>query len=231
MTDHTTHSGFLPRLFNIRRHFGNFSFLLIALLFLMLSHPLVRGAKQGEIITLGFTLAFLAGLYALRGEKKTLRTGVILIIPAILGSWAYLLSSTGWIITLGRICQAVFFVYVTFVILRYVLTETEITNDTIWGAMCAYILIGVVFALIYSWIEWSYPGSFRGITAAESRATWEFIYFSLVTMTTLGYGDIVPVHESARSLATIEAILGQFFVAVLVARIVAVLAMQPRKHS
>jgi hypothetical protein len=231
MTDHAT--GSAPRsLFPfLSKHFGNFSFLLIVLLFLMLSHPLVSGDKQGEIFTLGFTLAFLSGLYAIRGEKRTLKVGLFLVVPAILGSWVYFLSDTGWMITVGTLCEAAFFVYVTFVILRYILTEPEVTQDTVWGAMCAYIMIGLVFAIGYSWLERIAPGSFRGVTAAEARQTWEFIYFSLVTMTTLGYGDIVPVHEGARSVATIQAILGQFFVAVLVARIVASLASKPRNHG
>ncbi len=223
----TTDSGprWLPR--GLRKHFGNFSFLLIVLLILLLAHPFVSGGKQGEFFTAGFTLAFLAGLYAVRGERRTLRQGLFLVVPAILGSWTSYLVDVHWLITVGHIFEAAFFVFVTSVILRYILTEREITSDTVWGAMCAYLMIGLICAIAYAWLEEFAPGSFRGIAGTGSAATWEFVYFSMVTMTTLGYGDITPVHEMARSLATLEAVLGQFFVAVLVARIVAIMSSKP----
>ena len=76
MTNPTTDSGprWLPKA--LRKHFGNFSFLLIVLLIPLLAHPFVSGGKQGEFFTAGFTLAFLAGLYAVRGERLTLRQGL-----------------------------------------------------------------------------------------------------------------------------------------------------------
>jgi hypothetical protein len=226
MTDFTSDSGprWLPKV--LRRHFGNFSFLLIVLLILLLAHPFIAGEKQGEFFTAGFTLAFLAGLYAVRGERRTLKLGLILVIPAVVGSWASYFTGSAAVLTIGHMFEAAFLIFVTVVILRYIMTEKEVTADTIYGAACAYIMIGLIFAIGYSWLEGLAPGSFRGTTATGGERTWEFIYFSMVTMTTLGYGDIVPVHEGARSMASLQAILGQFYVAVLVAR--AVTLMVPR---
>ena len=226
MADSTTDSDlrWLPK--GLRKHFGNFSFLLIVLLILLLAHPFIAGEKQGEFFTAGFTLAFLAGLYAVRGERRTLKVGLILVILAIVGSWASYFTGSTAVLTVGRLFEAAFLVFVTLVILRYIMTETEVTGDTIYGAACAYIMIGLVFAIGYAWLETHQPGSFRGIAENPDQHVWEFIYFSMVTMTTLGYGDITPVHEGARSMATLQAILGQFYVAVLVAR--AVTLMVPR---
>ncbi len=228
MTDSTTDSGprWLPR--GLRKRFGNFSFLLIVLLLMMLLHPFISGERQGEYFSAGFTLAFLAGLYAIRSERHTLVKGLFLIIPAMVGNWAALVIDSTVVLTISRVFEVAFLLFVTWVILRYLLTEREVTFDTINGAACAYIMIGLVFARAYEWLEAFEPGSFRGITEASHESTWEFIYFSLVTMTTLGYGDITPVHNAARSMATIEAVLGQFYVAVMVAYVVAILASKPR---
>jgi amino acid transporter len=131
------------------------------------------------------------------------------------------------VLATSRAFEIAFILFVTWVILRYIMTEREVTTDTVYGAVCAYILIGLVFAIAYGLLEMFEPGSFRGITTTDPQLNWDFTYFSLVTMTTLGYGDITPVHELARSMATLQAITGQFYVAVLVARIVAIMSSKP----
>jgi hypothetical protein len=217
----------LPR--RLRRYFGSFSFLLIALVALLLLHPLLaESTLERESIGAGFTLIFLAGLYAVKGERRTLITGLALVIPAIAGSWVSLFFESPLLYAVSRALEAVFLLYVTGIILRHVMTEDDITNDTVYGAACAYLLIGLVFAVVYSWLEFTQPGSFSGITVGGAGGTtqqpiWQFTYFSLVTITTLGYGDITPLSGTSRSLATLEALAGQFYVAVLVARIVAIL--------
>jgi len=229
MANSTTDSGprWLPT--SLRKHLGNFSFLLIVLLLMMLLHPLISDARKGEFFTVAFTLVFLSGVYSIRSERHMLVKGLFLVVPAIVGSWAAHLMGSTVVYLISRAFEAAFFVFVTFVILRYIMTEREVTADTIYGAACAYIMIGLVFAIAYAWLDTFAPGSFRGLTAAGSARTWEYIYFSLVTMTTLGYGDITPVHEGARSMATLQAILGQFYVAVLVAR--AVSLMVPKSKT
>ena len=95
--------------------------------------------------------------------------------------------------------------------------------------LCAYIFIGIFFALIYAHMEYRQPGTFaisnQGIGAAaseESSLLPVFTYYSFVTLTTLGYGDIAPVAEHARTLAWLQALLGQLYLAVMVAGFVAV---------
>jgi voltage-gated potassium channel len=87
--------------------------------------------------------------------------------------------------------------------------------------MCIYLLLGLSWALLYAFLNRIAPGSFSGMqhTALELQV-WEFVYTSFVTLTTLGYGDISPMTPIARSLAYMEAIVGQFYLAVLVASLV-----------
>jgi hypothetical protein len=79
------------------------------------------------------------------------------------------------------------------------------------GAICIYLLLGVMWSITYAVVEFSQPGSFKGMTETVSPA-WnrDWVYFSFVTITTLGYGDITPLSQTARSLAFAEAIVGQF---------------------
>jgi hypothetical protein len=88
-------------------------------------------------------------------------------------------------------------------------------------AVCVYFFIGLMWSFVFSVLESLQPGSFRfgqGLTANVKN----FIYYSFVTQTTLGYGDITPVTPPARNLSVLEAIIGQLYLAVLIARLVGV---------
>jgi len=102
------------------------------------------------------------------------------------------------------------------------------TSERIFGALCAYVFIGLLFALFYAHMEYRQPGTFATSQAifaedatAESNLFPLFTYFSFVTLTTLGYGDISPIAEHARTLAWFEALVGQLYLAVMVAGFVA----------
>jgi hypothetical protein len=97
-----------------------------------------------------------------------------------------------------------------------------ITADRLRGAACAYLLMGLAWALAYRLIERFIPGSFAGLAAieADGMETPQMVYYSFVTLTTLGYGDITPVRPLAETLSFLEAFVGQFYLTVLVAFLV-----------
>ena len=105
--------------------------------------------------------------------------------------------------------------------LKQVVVGTDISANRLVGAVCIYLLLGVIWAVAYSVLEFISPGSFQGFALLEDRG-WdsEWLYFSFVTMTTLGYGDISPISATARVLAYMQAVFGQFYVAILVAGLV-----------
>jgi len=109
-------------------------------------------------------------------------------------------------------------------ILRYVLTSREVTVDTIFGAVVAYFLIAFSFSAIYQAVALIEPASFSMPSSPEiadrNTQNIEFGYFSFVTIATLGYGDIVPRLPVARILSILEAAIGQFYMAVIVAWLV-----------
>jgi hypothetical protein len=125
--------------------------------------------------------------------------------------------------------SALFFLFLIWNLLHDLAQENRPTAERVFGALCAYVFIGIFFALIFAHMEYRQPGTFaisnEGIGSAaseESSLLPVFTYYSFVTLTTLGYGDITPVAEHARTLAWLEALLGQLYLAVMVAGFVAV---------
>ena len=116
-----------------------------------------------------------------------------------------------------------FFGYVTALVLTDVFRDSRaVSLDTICGALAAYLLIGVVWAFSYALLEALLPGSIDGLRdEGFANGYQQYLGYSFVTLTTLGYGNVVPANAKAEALATVEAIVGQVYLTVLVARLVA----------
>ena len=126
-----------------------------------------------------------------------------------------------WGLAMGLLSLLLFFA----VVLVQTLRSGPITLHRIQGAVAAYLLLGVLWAYAYALVEALRPGAFSGpISGADGPRA--LLYFSFVTLTTTGYGDVLPVRPAARSLANLEAVTGTLFVAILVARLVS-LAVSP----
>ena len=125
-----------------------------------------------------------------------------------------------------HVLLATFLAFAVYVILRDIFAERTVTRDEVVGTVCGYIIAAALWANLYALVEIFVPGSFTfppGL--AMDAAGWNgrvavFNYFSIVTLTTMGYGDITPVHPPATALATLEAIFGQFYIAIVVAQLV-----------
>jgi voltage-gated potassium channel len=116
----------------------------------------------------------------------------------------------------------IFFAFAVGTLLSYVLRDEKVTGDKIYGAICVYLFIGLIWGLLFSLLEGLQPGSFSGQTPTPriEPDPSVLIYYSFITLSTVGYGDIVPISPPARSFAYLEGIIGQFYLAVLVARLV-----------
>lgn len=111
------------------------------------------------------------------------------------------------------------------VILRRIARHTVVTPTTLWGAIAAYLSLGIALSFIYATINALDPAAFTNVV---DGGLGEFNYFSFVTMTTLGYGDITPISDLARSLVVFQTIIGQIFLIVVVARVVSLLGSSQR---
>ena len=115
-------------------------------------------------------------------------------------------------------------------ILNFIFRKRHLSVDGIFATITVYLIIGLFFSLLYLLLlEWN-PASFNLVVAERPRHLLQsdLLYFSLVTLATVGYGDILPVSETARTFAVIEATIGQFYVAVIVAVFVGMYAAQRR---
>ena len=201
-----------------------FSYLLIALLVLLFTIPLADDlnlASAPVVRGLVFSVLLLVGIWSLRGGGRFFSVGIAFVVAGVaLNVIAINLHSS--FLQFGSILSLIGFllVAITFTMKR-IATSNEISANRIIGAICVYLLLGVIWALTYTVVDLASPESFAGFSPMQEQG-WdsEWLYFSFVTMTTLGYGDILPVSATARGLAYMQAIVGQFYIAVLVAGLV-----------
>lgn len=207
---------------------ANFRLLLALQLVLLLAYPLAVGQRHGLAIVNGLLMVvLLSGVYAV-SERRAL--AVLLGIAALLlagNHWLAFFTGLGWAGVLADVLGGLFFSLVGWALLSRLLTEPEVQVDTIVGAISVYLLVGFAFAFLHSATAQLAPEAYAAFLPTDSLASdqrggefFEMLYFSLVTLSTLGFGDLVPVHPVARVLSVIEVIFGQIYLTVLVARLV-----------
>ena len=178
----------------------------------------------GPMIMQGATVAaLLIGALSQKGNRSRFVTYIIFVLVILLMIVGGLvLDRTGFSYThlLLLLC---FFVWMTWLAARQVLFTGSITSNDIVGAICIYMLLGLIWAMLYLFLAEAVPGAFNGLPQAPWLENFSAaIYFSFVTITTLGYGDISPAMPLARFLVYMEAIVGVFYMAILVASLIGV---------
>ena len=222
---------------------------LVALVALMAVRPLL-GDSAGAVGTLLFSLALvvvmLVSLYTIQvdelvGERQTLvaqkkkrsMIGWALAVPAIMDRVVIMFEPSPSLILAGTIFWFLLFVFITWSELRGVLKQKEVTGETISMSISVYLLMGLSWGLFYIVLHHLQPQAFSlgSSTAsgplAEQQLFPVLVYFSLTTLATIGYGDITPVTLQARYAAVAEGITGQFYLAILVARLVSLYMSRP----
>jgi voltage-gated potassium channel len=205
---------------------NNFVFLLFGLILLLFAGALLEyfPGDSGPRIIQGATVAAL--LIGTGGQQKNrfhLVTSIVFIVLMLLIVVAGSLidrAGFGYLHLLLLLC---FLVWMTWLAVRQVLFTGSITSNDIVGAICIYMLLGLIWALLYLLIAQTTPGAFNGLPQAPWLENFAAaVYFSFVTITTLGYGDISPALPVARFFVIIEAIVGVFYMAILVASLIGV---------
>ena len=198
--------------------------LLWSLVILFLLYPVVQRLGLSRFWSLFFIAELLFAVYSVSEGMKSLKIAALLVTPAILGELSFFFLETRETHWFSVISVGVFLGYVAFVVYKTsVFSKGTMTPDRVAGAIAVYLLLGLLWALAYGIISASNPEAFKGLasfTLEESGAQQDFIYFSFVTLTTLGYGDMSPVTPFAKTLAWFEAVFGQLYLAVTIARLV-----------
>jgi hypothetical protein len=193
---------------------------LVVLLITVFVLPAVipRGSRAALAFDALYSLVIVTGVIGLSSSRTVQRALVAAVIVSLGIRWLGwmspsrpldVLSAASWVFSTGLL---------TGVVLSKVFGAGAVTTHKILGAIAAYILLALTWAGAYAAIASGIPDSFRGL-ADTQRVDGDLLYYSLVTLTTVGYGDITPVHGAARSLAVMEALVGQLYPAVLIARL------------
>jgi hypothetical protein len=204
---------------------------LVAVLFVI--YPFVPLNRPGRVlVSLALTVVLVAGGFSL-GDRRRLRAVVIaLAAVAVASRWLSHVGDLLGLRILFHLSTLLFLALNGGGVLAKVLRGGRVTPHRIQGAIAVYLLLGLTCAFGYSLIELLEPGSFQlpPAVAADGARMGDFVYFSFVTLTSLGYGDVQPASSSARTLAILEALAGQLYLAILVARLVALQIAHSRKE-
>ncbi len=203
---------------------GKFFFLLVSIVFLLLLYPFLEyGSIKETLLSILSAGVAITGIYAVSYNKRDLIIALLLGVPIITGELFDIFGVE--LIPLAVIVAfaLLFYLFTLLIIVSHVFKDEEVTGDTIYGAICVYLLIGITWTAVFILIEILQPGSFYIIPQnnIDHVLNWfDFLYFSYATLTTLGYAEITPVSSHARSFGVLETIVGQLYLTILVARLV-----------
>ena len=200
-----------------------FFLLFLFLLAILVLYPYMQDAGFGYFaFRMVSSAGILVAVYAIRLRKTLLLVALLLAVPALLERILIRRQDASLLSVFSVVLSFVFDVFVVVVMFRRVFTRDEPNSETIFGALCIYLLLGFAFASLYGLVAATQPKAFyldpvRNLHAVPDR--FDFIYYSFATVTSLGAVGFTAVSGPARSLTAIEAIIGVLYLAVLIARL------------
>ena len=212
--DHTKSLG--KNVFQLR-----FQLLFVLIILTLLLSPMLGDLiGMRRLLNVFFTGILISATFAASDRKSQPIIASLLAMPMLASYWANLFFLWPGITMIGLCSGVLFFCYIIVVVMAYVLRSRHITQEVISGALVVYLLLGLLWTFIFTLVEHLNPGSFSFANSLGAENRFSFLYYSYVTLTTLGYGDITPLTPTATSLAVLEAIIGQLYLTVLIARLV-----------
>lgn len=191
-----------------------FSVLGLIVLLPVFQHPVA--------LALLLVLVLLTALNVVGREHAHAKLAMVVAALFIVSLGLFLWTDSVWSEALSRGTGIVFLGLSNLALYRHVMVARTMDSDMLFASAAIYLILGVQWAMGFGLVELLQPGSFEALVGPSVEATsWStFVYFSFMTLTTVGYGDIVPVGDVARVLAIVEGVFGVLFVALVVARVV-----------
>jgi hypothetical protein len=221
---------------------NRFKVLLLSLMGVLVTIPLITDLvtdidpRTGRVAVFGLT-SFLLVVGALGVSDRRgilVATLGVVIAVVLLDAAAHFLAPGNWVV-IHHVLRLGFLIYVVVVLLRYLFRPGLVTFDTLSASLCVYLLLGLCWENVFTAVETLRPGSFvrtvpapvrSGQVDTDTQRSMEMLYFSFATLSTVGYGDIVPVTATARMLAVTAAMAGQGYLLVMVSRLVGMYGAQ-----
>jgi hypothetical protein len=198
------------------------SILLFSLIFAVFFLPVIPSVWHRSLFRTVYTFIYFSAILSLEKRNSTL---LILFFSTLLTEWVSGILNFPLLLILAKIVNIVFFLVIVVSLIRQIATARRVSAGVILGSVAGYLLLGLLFSIFIIIIMQNDPGSFsspprQAPETEESISASVPVYFSFVTLATLGYGDIVPLKPYTRSLATFIAVTGQFYIAIIVALLV-----------
>ena len=209
--------------------------LLVALVALFVSFPFVESLHASALIeSILLTIVLISAVLAIAGDGRILIGAAVLAVPTLAGRWVNHYRPDLMQPEVFLIGGILFVLFVIGNLLRFVLKAPSVNTEVLCASISAYLLLGLLWTLGYWLIAELIPDAFAfnaSTVVDRSMKGFNGFYFSFITLSTVGYGDITPVSKVARMLATMEATTGLLYVAVLIARLVALHGTQKSNES
>ena len=183
----------------------------------------------GLIESVLMTLVMVSAVLATGGKRWTFAVTVALVTPALAGKWLNYLAPGSVLTPVFLVATAVFFAFVVVQLLRFILRAPRVDANVLCAGLAGYLMLGLLWVPAYVLTAYLTPGAFVFTAVFRDSGAMEgfnAVYFSFITLCTVGYGDVAPASHVARMLVVIETISGLFYMAVLVSRLVAVYSTQ-----
>jgi hypothetical protein len=172
------------------------------------------------------TAILISGTYAASKKIYITITAASLALPMLVSIWISHFVDMPSLVFMGDCFGIAFIAFLVVVILSFIFSEHEVTINVIYASIVVYLLIAIMWAFIYLVLESIHPGSFATGEGQIEVGRRLYIYYSFVTITTLGYGDVTPTTDLANSFSFLEAVTGQLYIAILIARLVGIHIVQ-----
>jgi hypothetical protein len=221
------------------RHFWSSESGLTGLLIFIVGYLIVLNSLSefslGRVMArLLFSLIIVAGVVATFKQRWLHGFAMILAVATLALNWAEEIRPGGVLTTLNAGISLIYLGFLLAMVVVQVFREGPVTGHRVRGAIVVYLLLGGVWALLYQVVALTIPGAFRlpeSLAGGDPDALQRLMtYFSFVTLTTTGYGDITPVHPVARTLCMLEALVGQLYPAITLARLVSLAVMHQKER-
>ena len=217
------------------RRFGFQNLLFWLFVYLVVNPFLTTIPHSRAIFQLLLTIVLLFAIFAVHKEKGVLALSITLLSLTLLFHWLGIFGVLRFSAPVGHLIMIMYLATLVYTFFRAIFRAPKVTFSLICATICLYLIIGVLWAAVFFLLESVSPGSFSGGILAHASSSEKvlesFIYFSFITLTTLGYGDITPQTQGAGALCQAEAIVGQFYIAVLVARLVSMYGSDVKREN
>jgi len=198
-----------------------FLILICLILGLIVIVPILkRFAALRIFLDIFITAIYISMVYTVSHKKRHIYIGALLAMVMLISLWLQYFQQNNLVFAIGRISGILFFIMVITNILTLIFKSEDVTIEVIYAAILVYLLMALMWSFVYVLLELINPASFNVALSLEQGSQMWSIYYSFVTITTLGYGDITPATELASSFSILEAVVGQLYLVVVVARLV-----------